>query len=178
MLPQDVLLLFVAAVFARRTKLLLLLLDLLSHLPQRFEQLRRTDRLEQIGIRVERHRLLRVLKLVVSAQEHDPQPRYGAPHDPCQFQTVHKRHTDVGDEHIRLHFHQHGQRHFAVRRFARKQKAPLLLFNAIADAVPDNLLVIRDKYTHHSVFSSCSSGTVKLMRVPCRYSLSIVRPQP
>ena len=178
MLTQYVLLAFTAAVCARRAKLLLLLLNLLGNLSERFKQLRRADRLEQIRVRVQRNRLLCILKFIVSAEEHNTQPRHGAPHNLCQLQAIHKRHADVRNEHIRLHFHQHRQCHFAVRRFTCKQKAFLLLFNAVADAIPDDLLIIRNKYTHHSVFPSCSSGTVKLMRVPCRYSLSIVSPQP
>ena len=178
MLTQHVLLVFAAAVCTFRAKLLLLLLNLLGNLSKRFKQLRRADRLEQIRVRVQRNRLLCILKFIVSAEEHNTQPRHGAPHNLCQLQTIHKRHADIRNEHIRLHFHQHRQCHFAIRRFTCKQKALLLLFNAVADAIPDDLLIIRNKYTHHSVFPSCSSGTVKLMRVPCRYSLSIVSPQP
>lgn len=107
MLTQHVLLVFAAAVCTFRAKLLLLLLNLLGNLSKRFKQLRRADRLEQIRVRVQRNRLLCILKFIVSAEEHNTQPRHGAPHNLCQLQAIHKRHADVRNEHIRLHFHQH-----------------------------------------------------------------------
>ena len=178
MFTQNVLFLFTAAVFSGGTKLHLLLFDLRGNLFERFHKLRRTDRLEQIRIGVQGNRLLCILEFIVAAEKNNAQPRHRAPHDLCQLQTVHERHTNIGDQHVRFHFDQHGKRHFAVRRFSGKQKPSLLLFNAVADTVPYDLLVICDKYAHHIVLSSCPSGTVKLMRVPCRYSLSIVNPLP
>ena len=144
MLTQHVLLVFAAAVCTFRAKLLLLLLNLLGNLSKRFKQLRRADRLEQIRVRVQRNRLCAYsnsscpLRNTIRSHGMVRRTTFASSRPSINGMRMSVMSTSgfisisIGSA-----ISPSGA-HLQTKRF-------LLLFNAVADAIPDDLLIIRNK---------------------------------
>ena len=135
---------------AQKALLLVLLLDLAAGLLQRLDHRGLGDGLEQILVHVQLDRLARVFEIAVAAEDDDLRVRELAAHDAAEREPVHEGHLDVRDEHVWLELADQRQRHLAVRRVADEREAVLRPGDHIAQTLPHDALILRDKHLDRS----------------------------
>ena len=94
-------------------------------------------------------RFLGVAKFVVAAEDEDLGLRPARPHDPAEFQPVHERHLDVGDEDIRQFAFDERKRQFTVGRFATKVQTGARPVDAVANPFPGDNFILDEKDLVH-----------------------------
>lgn len=143
--------------------------DLLAGGLQRLDHIRPCQRLQQILIHVQGDGLTGILKVTVAAGDNDFGFRQLTADDPAERQAVHKGHTDIGDQDIRLHPAQHGKRHFAVRCVTHKLKAVFFPGDHIPKPLTDNAFILSNKHfqqihrtasSHAVCFDYSMNGTI------------------
>jgi len=71
-----------------------------------------------------------------------------------EFEPVHKRHFDIGDEDVRFYILYHRKRDFSVARFAGKRKARLFPIDFCTETFADDHFIIDDKNAVHIILRS------------------------
>ena len=125
-------------------------LDFLPHLVQHGYQTVFGNGLQQIPLHTDGNGLLSVFKIIVAGENNDLHLWKLLQHQAAQGQTVHKGHPNIGNQHIRLGLADQRQGHFPVCRFSHKLITASGPGDRCVERLPDDPLVLHQKYTKHS----------------------------
>ena len=128
------------------------LLKLRADLVENLLQIHGIDGFQKILPHAQLDTLAGILKLIISAQHNDPDPRHLRPQSPAKLDAVHKGHLDVGDHDIRIRITDDGQRHLPVGGLSHKNIGRFLPGKGLADPLSDYDLIIRQKHFHFRRF--------------------------
>ena len=124
-----------------RLLMLITVINLLQTLNKRILR----NRLQKIILNPDINRLLRIIKIIIPAKNHNLNIRQLLLHQLTKRQPVHKRHLNIRNQKIRLTLQNQRQRHLPIRSLSRKLKPILLPGNHLLNHLPDHNLILYQK---------------------------------
>ena len=115
-----------------------LFLQLLQHIQQRLFG----DGLEEIAVHADADGLPGILEVVIAGDDDDFDLREFTADQFAEGQTVHKGHTDIGDQHVRLHLPDERQGHLSIPGLPGEGVAVPGPGDRVPQGLPDDALVL------------------------------------